>query len=624
MLVKLCVILLLLVFQMDSTPMNSYHHGGSFYIKGLIYEKETCFINVVSTTTQLGFQMIEFQNSTNGKKFLSVFASNQDSKIQHNIQHDTSNGSTLISVKNQKTWRWDLVQNQFLFNCSFFRNLTEDSTFEIQIGVNYFSSNFSQDRTESTKDKFKRINSNVEFLFMDKGNRLVSENRKPEFFIYYHPAIPAVWIAIHLVSIVIFFIFRNHQPLKSRGYLPLITLILILVQILIDCKQFGSNFGPTTSVVFEAVVHGFHILNFISFLFLSYLNDDKLELISKKTKKVKCRFKCLKCLVKPKWILIPFFLFLLVTFIHFFSSYIEFFVRIASLFKGDAMFAVIYFLYVVAIFSIYFFSYFGQISKLFSFIVFFSLAIMLIDFFLLVVYFCIQQKRSKIGFFSFFKKKLNDDIYHFRLHYYTLFSFSPLLFIFLFVDWIFRTDYLELDIPFFVDILVGIYYKLSMFGIQILFLYAITIYRFIKTKHSKSDKFVESKFENMLLDSDLKDEFKKFCIKEFSPENLLCYDDILIFKSLDTEESRKLKANEIKEIYLLSDSIREVNVKNSKSLLDSITNGEIQVDLFDEIILELKANMVDTYSRFIVDPEYENHQEKRTLLKNLVDVQNKF
>jgi hypothetical protein len=141
-----------------------------------------------------------------------------------------------------------------------------------------------------------------------------------------------------------------------------------------------------------------------------------------------------------------------------------------------------------------------------------------------------------------------------------------------------------------------------MFGMQILFLFAITIYRFLKTKHSKSDKFVESKFENMLLDSDLRDEFKKF-----SAENLLCYDDILIFKSLDTEESRKLKANEIKEIYLLSDSIREVNVKNSKSLLDFITNGEIQVDLFDEIILELKANMVDTYSRFIVDPEYKNH-----------------
>jgi hypothetical protein len=46
--------------------------------------------------------MIEFQNSTNGKKFLSVFASNQDYKIQHNIQHDTSNVSTLISVENQK------------------------------------------------------------------------------------------------------------------------------------------------------------------------------------------------------------------------------------------------------------------------------------------------------------------------------------------------------------------------------------------------------------------------------------------------------------------------------------------------------------------------------------------
>jgi hypothetical protein len=328
-----------------------------------------------------------------------------------------------------------LVQNQFLFNCSFFRNLTEDSTFEIQIGVNYFSSNFSQDPTESTKDKFKRINPNVEFLIMQKGNRLVLENRKPDFFIYYHPAIPAIWIAIHLVSIVIFFIFRNHQPLKSRGYLPLITLILILTQISIDCKQFGSNFGSTTSIIFEAVVHGFHILNFISFLFLSYLNDDKLELFSKKTKKVKCRFKCLKCLVKPKWSLIPFFLFLFVVFFQLLYPYIELiFIKISSLVKGEVMSYIavaisvlLIFLFVVPLSYVVFLLFFEGFSKLFSFVVFFSLAIMLIDFILLVVYFCTQRKRSKIGFFSFFKKKLNDDIYHFRLQYYTLFSFSPLL-----------------------------------------------------------------------------------------------------------------------------------------------------------------------------------------------------
>jgi hypothetical protein len=147
---------------------------------------------------------------------------------------------------------------------------------------------------------------------------------------------------------------------------------------------------------------------------------------------------------------------------------------------------------------------------------------------------------------------------------------------------------------------------------------------YFKTKRNDST-FMNFEFERMMSrDKSLREEFVKFAMKEFSIENIMCFDDILLFESMESEEERKSKALEIKELYLTSSSVREVNIGNCKALVASINEGVVPVDLFSNVTQILKCNMVDTYSRFIVDPEYENLNEKKSLLENLVHVENKF
>jgi hypothetical protein len=203
-----------------------------------------------------------------------------------------------------------------------------------------------------------------------------------------------------------------------------------------------------------------------------------------------------------------------------------------------------------------------------------------------------------------------------------LFFFIPLLLVFRQTDLDFQTGRRKLYQSTY--LIVGLVYKGLMILFQLLYIYVLTIVNYFKTKRNDST-FMNSEFERMMSgDKSLREEFVKFAMKEFSIENIMCFDDILLFESMESEEERKSKALEIKELYLTSSSVREVNIGNFKALVASINEGVVPVDLFSNVTQILKCNMVDTYSRFIVDPEYENLNEKKSLLENLVYVENKF
>jgi hypothetical protein len=255
-------------------------------------------------------------------------------------------------------------------------------------------------------------------------------------------------------------------------------------------------------------------------------------------------------------------------------------------------------------------------------LVFFNVFFLICDSLFMFYHFVQQWRKGGVGFFAFFQKKIKDDIYLFRVQYYLLFLFAPFLSVVITVE----NNLFHDLIPYYTYMVVGITYKVLMVSFQVLFVYGITSYRLVKEKCNKKDshEFSNSEFEKILTDPYLRNEFEKFCRKEMSVENFSCYEDILEFNMLETLEDKLGKAKQIKVLYLMSTSPKEVNIGNVKALNKSIDEGIIEDDMFEHVLQILKTNMVDSYCRFIIDPKYENLLEKQNLLGSFVDVQSKF
>eukprot|EP01080_Neovahlkampfia_damariscottae_P000806 gene806-9056_t len=111
--------------------------------------------------------------------------------------------------------------------------------------------------------------------------------------------------------------------------------------------------------------------------------------------------------------------------------------------------------------------------------------------------------------------------------------------------------------------------------------------------------------------------FKSFVESEFSLENLFLYQDISEYK-LSVEPWERISiAIDIFEKYLNGESSElEANIAGHriKKVQKKIQNQNFSDDLFDAVLDEVKANLSDTYSRFIVSDEYNEYKENEKLI----------
>ena len=136
----------------------------------------------------------------------------------------------------------------------------------------------------------------------------------------------------------------------------------------------------------------------------------------------------------------------------------------------------------------------------------------------------------------------------------------------------------------------------------------LTIFFFLKNLIKKiltlKDEPIKTTFEIWLKNSDFNEIFYQFCLSELSPENFICFEDIIEFKKNPTLE----KAQEMYNLYFNSShSELEVNLSQNdlNPLKKKIEIGiEIDKTLFDLIEPQITSNLKDTYSRFIITPEY--------------------
>jgi hypothetical protein len=121
-------------------------------------------------------------------------------------------------------------------------------------------------------------------------------------------------------------------------------------------------------------------------------------------------------------------------------------------------------------------------------------------------------------------------------------------------------------------------------------------------------------------DIEAKQIFKDFTSKEFSVENVLCYDDIQTYQSKDTFEARYKQAVLIFDSYLERNSVNEVNIprKFIENARESVkiyaanpAASTMDSTLFDSIMQQIVVNLTDSYMRMYYSDAWQELRAKR-------------
>jgi hypothetical protein len=109
--------------------------------------------------------------------------------------------------------------------------------------------------------------------------------------------------------------------------------------------------------------------------------------------------------------------------------------------------------------------------------------------------------------------------------------------------------------------------------------------------------------------------FKVFCIKEFSVENILCFDEIQKFKKTKhLKKKKKILKNIIKDFIRSNAKFRANIPKNTKKKYKSLKIDDKKiygnVEILNELETDIIQNLLDSYNRFFYSSNFKNYLKK--------------
>ena len=119
--------------------------------------------------------------------------------------------------------------------------------------------------------------------------------------------------------------------------------------------------------------------------------------------------------------------------------------------------------------------------------------------------------------------------------------------------------------------------------------------------------------------------FKIYASREYSVENVIFFEEVSIFKTLN-ENKKEIRAKEMGKIFFEPDSIHEINTSKSliSIVLQDIQDGKICEYLFDIVLRDvIQNNLSDTFQRFVISDLYVE-MKKKTKKKNIFCLNNMF
>jgi hypothetical protein len=112
----------------------------------------------------------------------------------------------------------------------------------------------------------------------------------------------------------------------------------------------------------------------------------------------------------------------------------------------------------------------------------------------------------------------------------------------------------------------------------------------------------------------------KYCEAEFSVENSKAYDDLCKYKDIKDREEKLNLAKHVYTAYihdknslLLVNASQACKASLAEKMQKIAANGEVDLDtLFDELEVEVRSNLQDTFSRFLHSEAYAKYKRKRS------------
>eukprot|EP01080_Neovahlkampfia_damariscottae_P004732 gene4732-8315_t len=525
-----------------------------------VTEDKTEFKFTIISKTNFGFQYIKFHQDKNSTRYLSFHIFQQEDKILAISSENQRKTSDLILVQPKQTWSYDLTKFEATLNLTTLKPYIIEKKVFITAGVNentqpIFNTTFNLPPIEDSETIHFDLNKTY------SGNQIIQEFiHNVEF---YHPAFFIPKVLFYLIIIILCFIFRNHQPLKSRGALPIVASLFFFIYYISQTYRF-----------------------FVPLRWYEYMQPTIYAYLTSEV---------LFCLISsiPLIVTNPFFI------VFFLAFQYTFYICALSLGLVFNVFTPIYVISLLYAFNTgnLIFVFLGFIFEIYGF---FSR--------------CLYDKKDgkyHCNPVRIAKQIWKEDVLLFRFQYYVgIFDLQILLICAFSLYYFF---YETLWVHFFVLYLVEAIFFFQLIGMIL----SITIMKYFMNlmKNQKDENLNEMKI--IMKNEELLQIFCEFAKNEFSVENVECYLDILKYQKLEKFEDRKKLSKEMFKSYFNGfQSKFEVNIdgKNLKELTKKIKNEQYDDSLFDPIESKVLENLTDTYSRMILSFDYINFQQKRELL----------
>lgn len=449
---------------------------------------------------------------------------------------------------------------------------------EDKLFVRFGGSSFNQPKFEHNKSL--EFQEQIEVNSQKIVPKLYSSSLRVEFF-----SIPSsfVYFGFFIVHWILMILFSKQQPLKSRGIIPFLALIMYNYQLIHLIENFLTMEQIYFYTIYASIInYPFLIctvyiwgINYFRYVMIFYLNNRKLTVVEKKSQNTSKAF-----LILLKYI---------------------------NHWSFTVVFMFIFILILNGIFFLFALNIPGFLNFYLAYFMYFILFLILLTVFIFDLSTNINWKQ---------KNCIKEDIYYFRFEcLFGLLIVVPTVLVFAILS-------LILDVGTFY-VFFSIYNSI-LFEIGFLFQTAITLYITIISYIFKCFRKRERKDEAtnnlslLLNDQEGRELFKKYTKSEFSIENFSCYSDIIIFKKETNLSILKEQGERIYSLYLNGrGSELEVNVTRSKCIevFKKLQMNEISRDMFDDIEKGVFENLMDTYSRFIFSSEYLIWKSKLKYLK---------
>jgi hypothetical protein len=560
----------------------------------MVYDKVRLNLIVKTPVTKTGYAYMEFTTFPDFSKSILMYV---------------ETGTDSYIVRNDLYWNMTLAHLEYIEPLRILLGVTIDMPNDCNTSTLIYGhyalglGRFSQ--TTYSRNAVQMVNLNVSFLdaltpFI--GNQRGYNVATPMRYEYLHPALYASTCLMYITALILCFMFRNYQPMKSRGItgsiiccFMLLDLNMSMIPKWILTLQQNQNFKCYYHFFTHTSVHitlmMVCLLHYLRYVILAYLNDRKTQIFQNNLQTTSRKI--------PRSII----------FLKIFGYWWFQLILTIGIYIALGIWYICWLIptecevppgWSIDVGGIATFTLIAMTGLMF-------MVILALDILSLGIFFAKTRSLGKL-----WNRIWSQDHlwWRFEFIFIGVLILLPAMISNILI-YIFHPTQLAMLVTNSIN-----FHAMWFFGCG--FSLLITMWNFARSCCTKS-KFTrdtsKNKIKDALMDKFVLKMFETFALSEFSVENIYFFKDYMEYK----REPQKEKGLQIFNRYLNGRSSElELNIPGPivESVKDRVLLGEYFDALFDEIMTVVYSNLTDTYTRFVLTRDYKYYVRMSAALEH--------